>query len=253
MMRMNSATKGVAVVTGGAGGIGEAVVLRLVDDGFVVVVLDKNEKAGRDLVIEIEHGGGQGLFVGVDLTKKNDVKNAFERISSDLSTVDVLVNLAGGTLHKKRIEDFSLVEWHEVIDTNLTSAFLCCQSVVGTMKKHQKGVIINTSSDIGFTGSAERTAYAAAKAAIIGFSKSLALELAQFGIRVNVIAPGRTATKRVMSRYSSETWAAAAKEIPMGRAAEPREIAAGISFLASEDSNFITGHTLQVNGGLIMP
>src|SRR5688572_13345176 len=108
MVRMNSATKGVAVVTGGAGGIGEAVVLRLVDDGLVVVVLDKNEKAGRDLVIEIEHGGGQGLFVGVDLTKKNDVKNAFERIISDLSTVDVLVNLAGGTLHKKRIEDFSL-------------------------------------------------------------------------------------------------------------------------------------------------
>ena len=250
---MNPSDNKIAVVNGGAGGIGEAVVLRLARDGFCVVILDKDEKTSSQILTELQSGGGKGEFFAVDLTKEHEVNRVFEKIISDLGTVDVLVNLAGGTLHKKRIEDLSSDEWHEVIDANLTSTFLCCRAVVATMKASRKGAIINTSSDIGFTGSAERTAYAASKAGIIGFSKSLALELAPFGIRVNVIAPGRTATKRVMSRYSPEAWAAAAKEIPMGRPVEPSEIAAGVAFLASDDSGFITGHTLQVNGGLIMP
>jgi NAD(P)-dependent dehydrogenase (short-subunit alcohol dehydrogenase family) len=250
---MNLAHNRIAVVNGGAGGIGEAVVLRLARDGFCVVILDKNEKAGSQILTELRGRGGKGDFFAIDLTKPDEVNRVFEKIISDLKRVDVLVNLAGGTLHKKRIEELSSDEWHEVIDTNLTSTFLCCRAVVVTMKANRKGAIINTSSDIGFTGSAERTAYAASKAGIIGFSKSLALELAPFGIHVNVIAPGRTATKRVMSRYSPEAWAAAAKEIPMGRPVEPSEIAAGVAFLAGEDSGFITGHTLQINGGLIMP
>jgi 3-oxoacyl-[acyl-carrier protein] reductase len=250
---MDLADNRIAVVNGGAGGIGEAVVLRLARDGFRVVILDKDEKAGSEVLAELGDRGAKGDFFAIDLTKQDEVNCVFEKIISDLRRVDVLVNLAGGTLHKKRIEELSLDEWHQVIDTNLTSTFLCCRAVVPTMKANRKGAIINTSSDIGFTGSAERTAYAASKAGILGFSKSLALELAPFGIQVNVIAPGRTATKRVMSRYSPEAWAAAAKEIPMGRPAEPNEITAGIAFLAGEDSGFITGHTLQVNGGLIMP
>jgi 3-oxoacyl-[acyl-carrier protein] reductase len=250
---MNLSDARIAVVNGGAGGIGETVVFRLARDGSYVVILDKDERAGRQVLTELQSSGGKGIFFAVDLTKQHEVNRVFEKIISDLGTVDVLVNLAGGTLHKKRIEELSLDEWHEVINANLTSTFLCCRAVVATMKASRKGAIINTSSDIGFTGSAERTAYAASKAGIIGFSKSLALELAPFGIRVNVIAPGRTATKRVMSRYSPEAWAAAAKEIPMGRPVEPSEIAAGVAFLAGEDSDFITGHTLQVNGGLIMP
>jgi NAD(P)-dependent dehydrogenase (short-subunit alcohol dehydrogenase family) len=243
----------VAVVNGGAGGIGEAVVLRLVQDGFLVVVLDKDRTAGRKLISKIQDRGGENSFIGIDLTKKNQVREAFGQIISDFDRIDALVNVTGGTLHKKVIEDLSLEEWQEVIDVNLTSAFLCCQAVVDTMKQRRKGSIINTSSDIGFTGSAGRTAYAAAKAGIVGFSKSLALELAPFGIRVNVIAPGRTATKRVMSRYSPAAWTKAGKQIPMGRAADPGEIAAGVAFLAGDDSSFITGQTLQVNGGLIMP
>ena len=250
---MNLSANSVAVVNGGAGGIGAAVVLRLVQEEFCVIILDKDEKAGSEILGELRDRGGKGDFLAIDLTKEHEVQRVFDNIISDLGRVDVLVNLAGGTLHKKRIEDLSSNEWHEVIDVNLTSTFLCCRAVVTTMKANRKGAIINTSSDIGFTGSAERTAYAAAKAGIIGFSKSLALELAPFGVRVNVIAPGRTATKRVMNRYSPEAWAAAAKEVPMGRPVEPSEIAAGVAFLAGEGSGFITGHMLQVNGGLIMP
>jgi 3-oxoacyl-[acyl-carrier protein] reductase len=250
---MDSATNRVAVVNGGAGGIGRAVVLRLSEDGFFPVVLDKDAGAGREIMAELARQGRKGAFSALDLTDKGEVRKVFTEVIVNHGRVDLLVNLAGGTLHAKLIQDFSLREWQEVIDVNVKATFLCCQAVIGIMKRQKGGVIINTSSNYGITGSANRTAYSAAKAAIIGFSKSLALELAPFGIRVNVIAPGRTATQRVMSHYSPEAWAAAGGRIPMGRAAEPGEIAEGVAFLASEESGYITGQTLHVNGGMVMP
>jgi 3-oxoacyl-[acyl-carrier protein] reductase len=243
----------VAVVNGGAGGIGQAVVSRLAADGCVPVILDKDDKAGADILAQLKSQGTEGIFSSVDLTKKSEVEKIFARIVAEYKRIDVLVNLAGGTLHAKLIQDFTLKEWQEVIDVNFKATFFCCQAVTGIMKQEGKGVIINTSSNYGITGSARRTAYSAAKAAIIGFSKSLAQELAPFGIRVNVIAPGRTATARVMSHYAPEAWVAAQKEIPMGRAAEPREIAEGVAFLAGENAAYMTGQTLHVNGGMVMP
>ena len=243
----------VAVVNGGAGGIGRAVVLRLAEDDCVAVILDKDHQAGAEILAQLEAKGREGAFFCIDLTKKSDVEKVFDRIVAEHKRVDVLVNLSGGTLHAKLIEEFTLQEWQEVIDANLKATFLCCQAVIGTMKRQGKGVIVNTSSNYGITGSARRTAYSAAKAAIIGFSKSVAHELAPFGIRVNVIAPGRTATSRVMSHYTPETWLAAQKDIPLGRAAEPYEIADGVAFLASEDAAYMTGQTLHVNGGMVMP
>ncbi len=243
----------VAVVNGGSGGIGHAVVLRLAKDGMFPVILDTDEKAGHDVAAQLRRQGHESAFFRIDLTKHSEVQKVFARIISDYGGVDVLVNLAGGTLHAKLIQDFSFEEWKEVIDVNLKSSFLCCQAVIGMMKKQEKGVIINTSSNYGITGSARRTAYSAAKAAIIGFSKSLALELAPFGIRVNVIAPGRTATPRVMGHYSPEGWVAAQKDNPMGRAAQPSDIAEGVAFLASDEAGYMTGQTLHVNGGMVMP
>ena len=250
---MTASMSRVAVVGGGAGGIGRAVVLRLAEDGFFPVILDREQGAAQQTLAELEREGENGAFIALDLTHKVAVRDAFDAIASAHGRVDVLVNLAGGTLHNKLIQDFTLTEWQDVIDVNLKTTFLCCQAVIGIMKQQARGAIINTSSNYGVTGSVGRTPYSAAKAAIIAFSKSLALELAPFGVRVNVIAPGRTATERVMRNYSSETWAAGNREIPMGRAAHPSEIAEGVAFLAGDGSGYMTGQTLHVNGGMVMP
>jgi NAD(P)-dependent dehydrogenase (short-subunit alcohol dehydrogenase family) len=243
----------VAAVTGGAGGIGEAVVFRLAEDGCVPIVIDNNEAAVRRLVADLKARAIEAAFLIVDVTQRMAVQQAFAKIISDFGRIDVLVNVAGGTLHKHPVEDFPLAHWQATIDANLTSTFLCCQAVIGAMKSQRSGTIINISSAIGFTGAVNRSAYAAAKAGIIGFSKTLALELAPYGIRINIVAPGRTATKRVSAGYSADEWQAADKLNPLGRAAEPRDIADAVAFLAGATSGYITGQTLHVNGGKLMP
>ena len=242
----------VAVVTGGASGIGQAVVERLVKDDFAVVILDINEEGGRQVAAEIQRRGKQATFIRLDVTREADVQNAFQKIISDYGRIDVLVNVAGGSLHRHKIEDFPLDHWQAVIDVNLTSTFICCRAVTGLMKSQKSGAIVNISSDIGFSGDANRSAYAAAKAGIVGFSKTLALELAPFGARANVVAPGRIATKRVRATYSDAEWEAAAKRIPLGHAGEPEDIAEAVAFLAGESSRHMTGQTLHINGGRIM-
>jgi 3-oxoacyl-[acyl-carrier protein] reductase len=167
--------------------------------------------------------------------------------------VDALVNLAGGTFHKKPIEDLALAEWQEILDANLKSTFLCCRAVIGGMKQRKTGSIVNTSSNFGFTGNPLHTAYSAAKYAIVGFTKSLALELAPFGLRANCIAPGLTATERVLSHHSREAFAALSRTLPIGHAGEPADVAAGIGFLLSNASDYMTGQTLHVNGGMVLP
>jgi 3-oxoacyl-[acyl-carrier protein] reductase len=242
----------VAVVTGGASGIGQAVVERLVRDDFTVVILDINEEGGNQFAAEIQRRGKQAMFVRLDVTREADVEKTFQKIISDHGRIDVLVNVAGGSLHRHKIEEFPLDHWHAVIDVNLTSTFLCCRAVTGLMKSQKSGAIVNISSDIGFSGDASRSAYAAAKAGIVGFSKTLALELASFGVRANVVAPGRIATKRVRATYSDAEWEAAAKRIPLGHAGEPEDVAEAVAFLASDSSRHMTGQTLHINGGRIM-
>ncbi|MBI2999339.1 MAG: SDR family oxidoreductase [Deltaproteobacteria bacterium] len=250
---MSSADKKVAVVSGGAGGIGAAVVSRLAQADFIPIILDKDEAAGREVLAKLAFQEGRGLCIALDATKKSEVQRALDRVLADYRRVDVLVNLAGGSLYTKLMQDFSLTEWREVIDANLKSTFLCCQAVLPIMKAQRQGAIINTASNYAVTGSARRTPYSAAKAAIVAFTKSLAAELAPYGVRANVIAPGRTATARVMGNYDSEGWTAINSQIPMGRAAEPAEIAEGVAFLAGDESLYMTGQTLHVNGGMVMP
>ena len=241
----------VAVVTGGAGGIGQAVVRRLAQSGFDVCVLDQNERAGQEIVNLIEQEKHEACFYRVDLKRALEIKNVFESLWAKTQRIDVLVNLAGGTLYKHPIPEFPLSEWREVIDVNLKATFLCCQAVCKQMRQAKSGVIINTASNFGITGSAGRTAYSAAKAAIIAFSKSLASELAPYGVRVNTVAPGLTATARVMAVHTDEEWAKLSASMPLGRAGEPRDIAEGVNFLASDESAFMTGQVLHVNGGMI--
>jgi NAD(P)-dependent dehydrogenase (short-subunit alcohol dehydrogenase family) len=180
------------------------------------------------------------------------VQKTFQKIISDHGHIDVLVNVAGGSLHRHPIGEFPLDHWRAVIDANLTSTFLCCRAVIDSMKTQKSGAIVNISSDIGFSGDAGRSAYAAAKAGIVGFSKTLALELAPFGARANVVAPGRIATKRVRATYSDAEWEAAAKRIPLGHAGEPSDVAEAVAFLAGDSSRHMTGQTLHINGGRIM-
>jgi NAD(P)-dependent dehydrogenase (short-subunit alcohol dehydrogenase family) len=242
----------LAVVTGGASGIGHAVVERLARDDFTVVILDINEESGKQVAAEIQRRGKPAAFIALDVTREADVQKTFQKIISDHGRIDVLVNVAGGSLHRHKIEEFPLSHWQAVIDVNLTSTFLCCRVVTGVMKSQKSGAIVNISSDIGFSGDATRSAYAAAKAGIVGFSKTLALELAPFGVRANVVAPGRIATKRVRATYSDAEWEAAAKKIPLGHAGEPEDVAEAVAFLAGDSSRHMTGQTLHINGGRIM-
>jgi 3-oxoacyl-[acyl-carrier protein] reductase len=242
----------VAVVTGAASGIGQAIAQRLARNDYTVVILDINEEGGNSVAAELRKRGRQAFFVGLDVTQEADVQKAFQKIISEHGRIDVLVNVAGGSLHRHQIEDFPLDHGQAVIDVNLTSTFLCCRAVVGLMKSQKSGAIVNISSDIGFSGDPSRSAYAAAKAGIVGFSKTLALELATFGARANVVAPGRIATPRVRATYTDAEWEAAAKRIPLGHAGEPEDIAEAVAFLAGDGSKHMTGQTLHINGGRIM-
>lgn len=241
------------MVTGGAGGIGQAVVLRLARDGFLPVILDRDDAACRQAVARLAAEGHPAEHHALDVTRRAQVQEAFQGIVSAHGRIDALVNLVGGTTYTRPIQDFAPAEWREVIDLNLKSAFLCCQAAVPAMKAQGSGAIVNTSSNYGFTGDATRTAYSAAKAAVVGFTRSLALELAPHGVRVNTIVPGRTATERVMRNYSPEDWEARGRQIPMGRAAEPEEIADGVAFLVGDESAYMTGQSLHVNGGMVLP
>ena len=242
----------IAVVTGGAGGIGQAVAERFAKDDYKLVLIDLDDQAGQQVAGEWGRRGAEPSFFPADLTQEAAVNATFEKIITAHDRVDALVNVAGGSLHRHQLEDFPLAHWRAVIDANLTSTFLCCRAVVALMKKQRSGAIVNISSDIGFSGDAGRSAYAAAKAGILGLTRSLALELATCGVRVNAVAPGRIATPRVRASYTDAEWEAAAKRIPVGHAGAPEDVAEAVAFLASDAAKHMTGQTIHVNGGRIM-
>lgn len=242
-----------AVISGGAGGIGRSLALKLADQTFFPIILDRDEDAGKKALAELQAAGFESEFYCVELRSEQQVAEAFTKILAQHKQVDALVNLAGGTFHKKRIQDLTRDEWQEILDANLKSTFLCCRAVTPVMKNRKAGTIVNTSSNFGFTGSPLHTAYSAAKYGIVGFTKSLALELAPYGIRANCIAPGLTATERVLSHHSRDAFEAMGKTLPIGHAGEPADVAEGIAFLLSKDSDYMTGQTLHVNGGMVLP
>jgi len=242
----------VAIVTGGASGIGHAIVECFAREDFLSVILDIDESGGKTVAEEIQRRGKQVACMRVDVTDENDVRSTFDAIRKTHGRIDVLVNVAGGSLHRHPLEEFPLVHWQRVMDLNLTSTFLCCRAVTQLMKTQKSGSIINISSDIGYSGAVGRSAYAAAKAGIIGLTKTLALELAPFGVHVNAVAPGRIATARVRATYSDAEWVGAAKKIPFGHAGQPEDVAEAVAFLAGAASRHLTGQTIHVNGGRIM-
>lgn len=242
----------VAVVTGGAGGIGQAVADRLTKNNYAVVILDVNDEAAKPVVADFHTRGIELRFHRADLTDEAQAQAAFEKITAEYHRIDVLVNVAGGSMHRHKLEEFPLKNWQAVIDANLTSTFLCCRAVVGTMKNQKSGAIVNISSDIAFSGSENRSAYSAAKAGVLGLTRTLALELATFGVRVNAVAPGRISTPRVRAAYSDKEWEESNKRIPTGHPGAPDDVAEAVAFLASDAAKHMTGQTIHVNGGRIM-
>jgi NAD(P)-dependent dehydrogenase (short-subunit alcohol dehydrogenase family) len=242
----------IAVITGGAGGIGQAVAGRLAQEKQTVVILDVNDDAGAKVVAEFGKGGLQLAFARVDVTQALEVRSAFEKIKAEHGRIDVLVNVAGGSMHRHPLDEFPLTHWQAVLDANLTSTFLCCRAATPIMKTQKSGAIVNISSDIAFSGDAGRSAYAAAKAGVLGLTRSLALELAACGVRVNAVAPGRIETARVRANYTDAEWEAAAKRIPLGHAGQPQDVAEAVAYLSSDAAKHMTGQTIHVNGGRIM-
>ena len=250
---MKQSGKKLVVISGGAGGIGKAAAFKLAELEYYPILLDRDEAAARRASAELAAAAFESEFYCAELARGEQVDEAFKKISARHQRIDALVNLAGGTFYKKPIQDFPLDEWRQVLDANLKSTFLCCRAVTSVMKSCKAGVIVNTSSNFGYTGSPLHTAYSAAKYAIVGFTKSLALELATHGIRANCIAPGLTATERVLSHHTRNAFEAMGRTLPIGHAGDPADVAEGIAFLLSSDSEYMTGQALHVNGGMVLP
>ncbi len=241
----------VVVVTGGSRGIGNEIVASLSSRGAVVYYLSRSKAVNHaDLESLSAQHGGSVQWIETDMSQEESITAAFRKVFEQSGAVDVLVNNAGitrdGLIMRMKSQD-----WDDVLRVNLTGAFIACRSVVRSMAKARSGVIINISSVVGLMGNAGQTNYAASKAGLIGFSKSLARELSSRSIRVNVVAPGfiKTDMTNVLSETVKDDIAA---NIPLGRIGEPSEIAEVVVFLASDRASYITGQVLAVDGGMTM-
>ena len=244
---MGAVENKVAIVTGGAGGIGSAIVQRFAREGAKVAIADIDADAGKAQVLELTAKGADVIPILADVTDKISVDGMVKATLDRWGRVDILVNVAGGA-DRKLVVDMTAADWDHIVDMNLKSTFLCAQAVLPTMLKQKSGKIVNTSSIYGFTGNATRSSYAAAKAGVAAFTKSLALEVVKEGINVNAVAPGRVSTPRVRSHYSDQAWAEAVAQIPMGRTGTPEEIASAVLFLVTDENKYVTGQTIHING-----
>jgi 3-oxoacyl-[acyl-carrier protein] reductase len=244
---MNSLENKTAIITGAGGGIGGAIADCFAREGASVVVADIDSQTATGRAAQLSVLGGAALAMVVDVTDKKSVQQMVQSTLERWGRIDILVNVAGGAQIKPVI-DMEESDWDRIIDMNLKSVFLCSQAVLPSMLEQHYGKIVSISSIYGFTGNATRSSYAAAKAGVAVFTKSLALEVVTDGINVNAIAPGRVATDRVRGHYSDAAWAERVAAIPMRRAAAPEEIAPTALFLVKDENSYITGQTIHVNG-----
>lgn len=240
-----------AIVTGGSRGIGRAIACCLAEEGAnVAVIFAGNTAAAEETLQQIKEKGGNAISIQCDVANEDAVAAMVKEVKDTFGGVDILVNNAGitrdGLLMRMKTSD-----WQAVLDTNLTGAFFCTKAVTKLMMKQRSGAIVNLTSVVGLTGNAGQANYAAAKAGIIGFTKSIAKELASRGIRANAIAPGciDTDMTAVLSDAVKEEML---KTIPLGRVAQPEEVAKAVLFLVSDCASYITGQVLNVDGGMVM-
>jgi 3-oxoacyl-[acyl-carrier protein] reductase len=238
----------VAVVTGASQGIGRDTALALAQAGAKVVLAARNEEKLAALASEIVAAGGESLAVKMDVADAEQVKAGFKQVIETFGRLDILVNNAAvtrdGLAMRMKKED-----WEAVLQTNLTGAHFCIQQALPTMMKARAGRIINISSVVAQSGNAGQANYVAAKAGLIGLTKAIAIEIASRGITVNAVAPGfiETPMTDVLADKVKEELKT---RIPLGRMGSPRDVASAIVFLASDEAGYITGHVLNVNGGM---
>ena len=247
---MSTTEARIALVTGASQGIGRAIALRLAAHGAHVALAARNQEKLAEVAAEIVAAGGVAHSFALDIANEESIKACAKAVIAHFGRIEILVNNAGITRDTLSMR-MRRHDWDDVLTTNLTGAFLLSQACMSTMLKSRWGRIINITSVVGETGQAGQSNYAASKAGLIGLTKSLARELASRAITVNAVAPGMIATA-MTEVLTDEQKAAMSAQIPVGRAGTDVEIAAAVAFLASEDAAYITGHTLDVNGGMYM-
>lgn len=241
----------VAVVTGGASGIGEAVVRSLCRDGFAVAInYNSSEAEAIALASELSAEGSNVITVKADVSSAEQVNAMMKTVNEKLGTPDVLVNNSG-IAQQLLFTDITDKDWSRMIGVNLTGTFNTCRSVLPFMISKKSGRIVNISSMWGQVGASCEVHYSASKAGVIGLTKALAQEVAPSGITVNCVAPGAVETK-MMSSFSQEDINSLCEEIPLGRLGKPQEIADTVAFLASDSAGYITGQIIGVNGGMVI-
>lgn len=244
---MNDFKNKIAVITGATAGIGKAIALKFAQKGAYIILIGRDESRGRALVHEIGENNCQ--FFSVDVSKTQQVKDLTKKILKDYSKVDFLINNAGITKDNLLLR-LTEKEWDEVMEINVKSCYNFCQSLLLSMMKAGYGKIVNISSVVGITGNAGQTNYCASKAAVIGFTKALALEVAKRGICVNCVAPGFIMSQ-MTNILSDEQKENILSRIPLGRMGTAEEIAHAVAFLCSDESNYITGQVLTIDGGMV--
>jgi 3-oxoacyl-[acyl-carrier protein] reductase len=245
-----STQKRTAFVTGASRGIGRACALALAKSGARVALAARQLDKLEEVAAEIRTGGGEAFSVEIDLSVTDSIRSAFAMAAKEFGRIDILVNNAGIT-RDGLVVRMKQQDWDAVLSTNLTGAFVATQQVLLSMMRERWGRIINISSVVGQSGNAGQANYVASKAGLVGFTKSLAQEMAPRGITVNAVAPGFVETD-MTHVLSQEIKDKALTAIPLKRLGKPEDVAAAVRFLASEEAGYITGHVLDVNGGLYM-
>jgi len=237
----------VAIITGATSGIGRATAILFAREGARLALAGRRENLGKELVNTIKSNDGKAVFIKTDVTIKNDIKNLVETTINIYKKIDILVNNAGIVRMFNFIEMDEIKDFDEVFNTNVKSCFLLCKEILPYMLEQKKGVIINVGSVAGEVGVPKLTSYSASKGAIRQFTKSLAVEYAKFGIRVNAVIPGATRTSMIPEGKDFEKFVLTHQ--PMGKIASSEEIAPAILFLASDEASFCTGSLLIIDGG----